>query len=431
MKGGFIAVAVIFFALNVNANAGFFSIFSQKKDPKEVTNDKNLLEQDGIDEITEAKSKSLPKKEPVKIISDEEYVPDDSGVSTSYKKFDLGEDELAVPSEQYEQSGARNFTNDYSPVKVSKKPIRSFSEADDVPPAPLKKDSREPEEEVNKQEKREISDSVVINSNSKPSRNENIKIKDPIPVKKMNGSVYYTYLAKDGDNLESASEFFTSSSDEFSKTVNVKDVIPGTKYGVPVLVHHVDKAENLGYISKKYNVRLKNLQEMNPDLNDKIFVGRMIYLPILDKRFCGFEKEAIDDALETDNEVVDQKKEISLIWPVRGVVILSSFRQNGVKNDGVVISTMDKENVVAAMSGKVTYVGNKVAGYDNMIIIKNEEGYSTIYAYNSEVVVKKDDVVKQGDLIARAGKNAVVNGGALYFSFRKDKNVLDPENYLK
>ena len=70
-------------------------------------------------------------------------------------------------------------------------------------------------------------------------------------------------------------------------------------------------------------------------------------------------------------------------------------------------------------------------GYGNVIILSHEGGFSTVYAHNSANLVKKNQSVKKGDIIAKLGKTGNATGPHLHFEIRSGSNPLDPLLYLK
>ena len=66
------------------------------------------------------------------------------------------------------------------------------------------------------------------------------------------------------------------------------------------------------------------------------------------------------------------------VWPVHGRVIEPFGRgANGERNDGINIATEPGEPIHAAGAGTVTYAGNELKGYGNLVLIKHSNGYVT------------------------------------------------------
>lgn len=120
-----------------------------------------------------------------------------------------------------------------------------------------------------------------------------------------------------------------------------------------------------------------------------------------------------------------------MIWPAEGKVI-SKFgsKGEGRSNDGINIAASEGEPIYAAADGKVTYVGNALKGYGNMALIEHANHTITSYAHASELKVKKDEQVKQGQVIGYVGKTGSVDTAQLHFSVRQGKTPVDPLPYL-
>ena len=89
-----------------------------------------------------------------------------------------------------------------------------------------------------------------------------------------------------------------------------------------------------------------------------------------------------------------------------------------------------KFDVVAAFSGVVTE--RKVDPlYGYMVYIKNADGLTAVYASLNDVVVNVGDNVKQGDVIAKAGTNAIDAGlnNHLHFTLMKSGKTINPDKY--
>jgi murein DD-endopeptidase MepM/ murein hydrolase activator NlpD len=118
-------------------------------------------------------------------------------------------------------------------------------------------------------------------------------------------------------------------------------------------------------------------------------------------------------------------------WPVRGRVI-SGFgaKPNGQTNDGVNISVPEGTEIKAAEGGVVAYAGNELKGFGNLVLIRHAGEWVTAYAHASEILVKRGDVVRRGQTIARAGKTGSVQAPQLHFEVRRGASPVDPMDHL-
>jgi murein DD-endopeptidase MepM/ murein hydrolase activator NlpD len=118
-------------------------------------------------------------------------------------------------------------------------------------------------------------------------------------------------------------------------------------------------------------------------------------------------------------------------WPVRGRVIGAfGAKINGSQNDGINLSVPEGTSVKAAEDGVVAYSGNELKGYGNLVLVRHASGFVTAYAHASEVMVKRGDHVKRGQVIAKAGQTGGVTSPQLHFEIRKGSTPVDPTQYL-
>lgn len=121
----------------------------------------------------------------------------------------------------------------------------------------------------------------------------------------------------------------------------------------------------------------------------------------------------------------------SFRWPVRGRVIAGfGPKPNGLQNDGIDVAVPNGTPVKAAEDGTVAYAGNELKGYGNLVLIRHNNGYVTAYAHASEILVKRGDTVKRGQVIARSGSTGNVNSPELHFEIRKGATPVDPAQFL-
>jgi murein DD-endopeptidase MepM/ murein hydrolase activator NlpD len=118
-------------------------------------------------------------------------------------------------------------------------------------------------------------------------------------------------------------------------------------------------------------------------------------------------------------------------WPVRGKVITTyGAKTNGKSNDGINLAVPEGTPVKAAEDGVVAYSGNELKGYGNLVLIRHSNGYVTAYAHASELLVKRGDSIKRGQVIAKSGQSGEVASPQLHFEIRKGSNPVDPLQFL-
>jgi murein DD-endopeptidase MepM/ murein hydrolase activator NlpD len=232
--------------------------------------------------------------------------------------------------------------------------------------------------------------------------------------------------------------------------------------------HTVAGGETLFSLGRKYGVSPYAIADLNGlPHNQSLSVGQSLRLPggtaksIVAKVPAVEESEQIasnDDPVETNDTeqsltlkkpVLDEEVPVakpvqqqaaevdaaptvgSMRWPVKGKIISEyGAKPNGLKNEGINIAVPEGTGVRAAESGVVAYAGNELKGYGNLVLIRHEGGWVTAYAHAKELFVKRGDIVKRGDVIAKAGQTGSVSSPQLHFEVRKGATAMDPLKFL-
>lgn len=119
-------------------------------------------------------------------------------------------------------------------------------------------------------------------------------------------------------------------------------------------------------------------------------------------------------------------------WPVRGEVVrhFEVDLKAGKRHQGIDIAAVLGSPVVASLAGQVIFSGEGPGKYGKMVIIDHLNGFVTVYAYNQENLVVKDQTVAQGEAVARVGEREGLFGPALHFEIRKGAVAYDPLRFL-
>lgn len=118
---------------------------------------------------------------------------------------------------------------------------------------------------------------------------------------------------------------------------------------------------------------------------------------------------------------------LKLAKPASGQTIVGF---DGNTNKGIDISGKIGDPIVAAADGKVVYAGDGMRGYGNIVIVKHDNNYLTVYAHNKSLTVKEGATVKRGQKIAEMG-NSESDRVKLHFELRRDGKPIDPTSYLQ
>lgn len=122
-------------------------------------------------------------------------------------------------------------------------------------------------------------------------------------------------------------------------------------------------------------------------------------------------------------------------WPVRGKILRSYGQQTraygtSVTSNGIDIAVVEGTAVAAADDGEVVFA-DRFGGQGNLVIIDHKNGFFTVYAYNSSILVSVGAKVKRGQTIARSGSTGSATEPSLHFELRKDGKSINPVPYLE
>ncbi len=105
------------------------------------------------------------------------------------------------------------------------------------------------------------------------------------------------------------------------------------------------------------------------------------------------------------------------------------FHGNKAWHKGFDFAGKEDADVVATASGIISYAGDRY-GYGLLVEITHSNGYVTRYGHNKSITVKKGDVVKKGDTIARMGSTGRSTGPHVHYEVLKNGKQVDPKRYV-
>lgn len=231
-------------------------------------------------------------------------------------------------------------------------------------------------------------------------------------------------------------------------------------------VHVVNRGDTLASIARRNNISTDRLARANGlDSSSPLKLGSKVMIPTVQAAAAppataiparpqqvaavqpapsavptttvGGPAQKVRKASETIETEAEAKTDVATSalptfrWPVRGRVIAAyGAKTNGKNNDGINVAVPEGTAVKAAEDGVVTYAGNELKGYGNLVLVRHSNGYVTAYAHASELMVKRGDTIKRGQPIAKAGQTGEVNSPQLHFEIRKGSTPVDPNQFL-
>jgi len=172
----------------------------------------------------------------------------------------------------------------------------------------------------------------------------------------------------------------------------------------PKEIYLVKKGENLYSISRKLNMDIFNLIEINNLKSPyKIFPNQLLKLP--------------------DNKAQDPSSKIKF---VNKPVNLDTYKEEA--RNWITFYASEGTTVFSADAGEVIISGPDIPGYGNMIIIKHPKGILSVYAHLNKSLVSKGDTVTSNQPIASVGKSES-SVSMLKFQLRKGNSSISTKDY--
>jgi len=117
-------------------------------------------------------------------------------------------------------------------------------------------------------------------------------------------------------------------------------------------------------------------------------------------------------------------------WPLQGSVLRRYGDQKPFPCKGIEIAAPPGTPVLAAAAGRVIYSGDGISSFGNMIILRHDGDFYSVYAFTQENFVKVGSFVSQRERIALSGVPPQSRSPRLYFELRFHKEPVDPTFYL-
>lgn len=261
---------------------------------------------------------------------------------------------------------------------------------------------------------------------------------------------YKKYRVKRNETISHISSKFRLTNDTvilLNKIKHQKSLKAGTILIIPNQngrLITIGKNDSIYKIANRYGVSWKKIVDVNNIESDILIAGKKIFIPEAGmtayerKLFYKESEKKTVQTIKRTEKSKDKKVTTSggFIWPLRGKITSAyglrrdPFLKTFLFHKGVDIKGNMGEAVKSAKAGKVIYIGwNKI--YGNILMIRHDSQYVTVYAHLSKVEAKNNQQVKQGEIVARVGNTGRSTGAHLHFEVRKNGKTLDPLKFLK
>ena len=124
-----------------------------------------------------------------------------------------------------------------------------------------------------------------------------------------------------------------------------------------------------------------------------------------------------------------------LSWPTAGQILSSYGRQEHPRyhtftfNKGIDIGAPAGHEIKAVFEGIILFA-DWFRGYGKMAIIDHGQGFYSLYAHASELLVKVGDKVAPRQIIGKVGDSGSPDGARLHFEIRQNGKPIDPMQWL-
>jgi len=261
-----------------------------------------------------------------------------------------------------------------------------------------------------------------------------------------------------------------------------------------VKTYTVKSGDTISEIAEEFGIKVQDIQKANPDIKvDKISIDQELSLTVpryvinvVKKDYDSYEEKIpfekeyedngelykgqtqlkvegvegrkivkaeivsingiVEDTNVIDEEIIESPKDAivlrgtkerprtlaygEFIMPSRGTISSRFGQRWSSQHTGVDIAVPRGTPNKAADGGMVTFVGWS-GGYGKLVIIDHENGYTTYYAHNDTITVKKGQRVARGETIGTAGTTGKATGPHLHFEVRKNGVPVNPLDYVK
>ncbi|MFP8881893.1 MAG: M23 family metallopeptidase [Myxococcota bacterium] len=196
-------------------------------------------------------------------------------------------------------------------------------------------------------------------------------------------------------------------------------------------VHTLRAGENLYRLSLFYGVSVEAIVRAN-GIHDvtALGVGQEIWIPSTTKPSAMRTLADPKSAKRNGRKHGAEQASLGLAWPVRGRLSSPFGWRNGRRHEGIDIPARRGTPIYAAQAGRVIHSGGGLGDYGQVVIVKHRGRFSTVYAHNDRVRVRKGQFIEKGDILGEVGTSGNASGPHVHFEVRRDRTPLDPLLYL-
>jgi len=188
---------------------------------------------------------------------------------------------------------------------------------------------------------------------------------------------------------------------------------------------------NVSLIKKRIMMLTNNQKTMTR--NHRYFLT----IPLLVIMFMAFSYKNIVSSVQSQSEnrpcILPVEKNKIKVTSGYGMRIHPIYKKE-MMHEGIDLAAAEGTPVVATADGIIKEMADKnydPKGYGKFIVIVHDQTYMTMYAQLSEVLVKKKQPVKKGEIIGRIGESGLSTAPHLHYEVWKNNEKVNPADYFQ
>jgi lipoprotein NlpD len=231
---------------------------------------------------------------------------------------------------------------------------------------------------------------------------------------------------------------------------------PGNSPAAPPkkgVYHPVGKGITLYRISLAYKIPIAKILEANGLASPSALkVGQRLFIPGAAKvlsvepsvPLSPRERQDLEASLESEDRPAAADlpgpsakekppwfgKELDIVWPIQGKINSPYGPRGGRLHAGIDIASPSYQEVRAAIDGEVILARNSATGYGNVVVLRHDSEFNTIYGHMNVIIAREGESVRQGQAIGGVGSTGKSTGPHLHFELRHQGKPIDPLPYL-
>lgn len=193
---------------------------------------------------------------------------------------------------------------------------------------------------------------------------------------------------------------------------------------IKIVIHTIKNGDNLAGLARQYKTSISQIVSNNNLANSSLKVGKQVKIPVSKRFYRVMQVSSRKTPVRTHFQVpVSGNITDSYGWRFHPVWRKRLFHA------GIDICATRGTPVSSSLPGQVVYAGWRT-GYGKLIIVRHANGLSTRYGHLSSFTVRRGQMVKAGQMIAKVGSTGVATGPHLHFEIRRNGKTLNPRAML-